>query len=208
MARAANQKLKILYILKLLERSDETHVVTMKAILGELADHGIQAERKRIYDDLDALRRFGYPIVAKRGRMAGYYLAPEGREGLLQENRLSQTAPEGGSDPTATEEWTDREAAVDREPEWLWDGDTKIELFCEEKTAENILREFSGTDRIRVKAGRKMGSVLLKFKAKPGEAFYSWLAGFGCRVKLGSPSVVIKEYRKYLKEIRNLYKEE
>ena len=37
MARAANQKLKILYILKLLEHSDETHVVTMREILAELA---------------------------------------------------------------------------------------------------------------------------------------------------------------------------
>lgn len=189
MARAANQKLKILYILKLLEQSDETHAVTMKEILGELSAHGIQAERKRIYDDLDALRRFGYPIVAKRGRMAGYYLAGE--------------APDAAGDGTEH-----GRTAAGEEPGWLLSGDTKVELCCEEETAEEIVKKLGGRSPVRAKAGKKPGTAALKLKVNAGGEFYGWLAGFGCRVRIVGPPAVIKDYRRYLKEIRNLYKTE
>ena len=74
MAKPGNQKLKILYIIRLLEESDEEHVVTTRDILEELESRGIPAERKGIYDDLEALRAFGFSIIGKRGRSAGYYL--------------------------------------------------------------------------------------------------------------------------------------
>ena len=41
-----------------------------------LASNGIAAERKSIYDDIEALRTFGMDIVeSKRGRFFGYYVA-------------------------------------------------------------------------------------------------------------------------------------
>lgn len=215
MARAANQKLKILYILKLLEQSDETHIVTMKAILGELAAHGIQAERKRIYDDLEALRRFGYPIIAKRGRMAGYYLEASGQEWIPAGKAAEQ--PQSREDRTgegdAAEKYGEAagfraEPAVSGElPDWLSQGDTKVELSCAKETARCILEGLGGKSPVRVKVGKRAGHVLLKMKVKQGSAFYGWLAGFGCQVRLEGPPAVIKEYRRFLKEIRNLYKE-
>ncbi len=36
---------------------------------------GITAERKSIYDDIEALREFGLDVQYKRGRPGGYYLA-------------------------------------------------------------------------------------------------------------------------------------
>ncbi len=218
MARTANQKLKILYVLKLLETSDETHVITMKEILEELARHGIRAERKRIYDDLDALREFGYSIIGKRGRMAGYYL--ESREGLPAFPKMEKTARavlrqdagkmkkdvwKGAEVPEETEK-ADRRQMKTAEYEWL-SGDTKVELLCEDKMAAFILEELGENSSIREKASKKAGSAVLKLRVKQSREFYGWLARFGCRVRVNGPSFIIREYRKYLKEIRNMYKE-
>lgn len=69
MARQANQKLKILYLRQmLLDETDDDHGLTMAEIIGRLAEHGISAERKAIYRDLDSLRDFGMEII-KRSRM-------------------------------------------------------------------------------------------------------------------------------------------
>ncbi len=75
MARSTNQKLKLLYLLKFLQRqSDEGHPVTMADMIEELAKHDIPAERKSIYDDLEALRSFGVDVVQLRGKQPGYYI--------------------------------------------------------------------------------------------------------------------------------------
>ncbi|MBR3473715.1 MAG: WYL domain-containing protein [Oscillospiraceae bacterium] len=75
MPRSANQKLKLLVLLRFLQRqSDEQHPVTMQQMIEELARWDISAERKSLYDDLEALRSFGADVVAQRGRAPGYYL--------------------------------------------------------------------------------------------------------------------------------------
>lgn len=88
MAKSSNQKLKLLYILKLLnEKTDETHVLSPAALIKELDTYGIHAERKSIYDDIDCLIRFGYDILyVKAGTGSGYYLAD--REFELPELKL------------------------------------------------------------------------------------------------------------------------
>ncbi len=76
MAKSPKQKLKLLYLLKILwENSDDAHPCTMADIISQLWECGIIAERKTIYDDMDALREFGFDIIARRGKGAGYYLA-------------------------------------------------------------------------------------------------------------------------------------
>ena len=52
----------------------------MQEILEKLTECGVNAERKSIYDDLDALREFGLDIKYKRGRPGGYYLAGRNAE--------------------------------------------------------------------------------------------------------------------------------
>ena len=75
MPRSANQKLKLLYLMQLLlRRSDEAHPLTAQQMIDELARRGIGAERKSIYDDLEALRVFGLDIVQARGKTTGYYV--------------------------------------------------------------------------------------------------------------------------------------
>lgn len=66
MARKANQKLKILYLRQmLLEETDDYHGLTMAQIIAKLAEHGVPAERKAIYRDLDSLRDFGMEIIKR-----------------------------------------------------------------------------------------------------------------------------------------------
>lgn len=88
MAKSANQKLKLLYLLKILtEQSDEEHCMSAQALIDALGAYDIKAERKSIYDDIAQLMDFGYDIVlvkAKNG--GGYYLA--GREFELAELKL------------------------------------------------------------------------------------------------------------------------
>ena len=75
MAKSANQKLKLLYIARLLMRkSDENHLISTAQIIEELGRNGISAERKSIYDDIESLRYFGLDIIQIKGRQGGYYL--------------------------------------------------------------------------------------------------------------------------------------
>ena len=75
MAKSRNQKGKILVIEHLLQGTGESRIVTMQEILDKLLEYGITAERKSIYDDIEALREFGLDVQYKRGRPGGYYLA-------------------------------------------------------------------------------------------------------------------------------------
>jgi predicted DNA-binding transcriptional regulator YafY len=67
MAKGANQKLKLLYLIKiLLEKTDEMHIITMPEILSSLESYGVTAERKSIYDDFEALRLYGMDIIGEQ----------------------------------------------------------------------------------------------------------------------------------------------
>jgi len=76
MPKNPNQKLKLLYLMKILqERTDENHDMTLSEIQDELARYGIKAERKSLYDDIEALRVFGIDIEKRRSKTHGYYIA-------------------------------------------------------------------------------------------------------------------------------------
>lgn len=88
MARSSKQKMKLLYLLKILtERTDENHCLSAQELIEELSGYDIKAERKSIYDDISCLLDFGYDIVCVRQRVGGgYYLAE--REFELPELKL------------------------------------------------------------------------------------------------------------------------
>lgn len=76
MPKSTNQKLKILYLMRMLEeRTDDAHVLTLAEIQESLASLGISAERKSLYDDMEALRTFGIPVERRGGKDGGYYIA-------------------------------------------------------------------------------------------------------------------------------------
>ena len=69
-----NQKLKILYLMKiLLEKTDETHSITMSEILESLEAYGVSAERKSIYNDIENLRLYGLDIIGEKEDRAFSY---------------------------------------------------------------------------------------------------------------------------------------
>ncbi|HOO27188.1 MAG TPA: WYL domain-containing protein [Lachnospiraceae bacterium] len=88
MARSSNQKLKLLYLLKILtEHTNEQHPMNTAALIKALEAYGISAERKSIYSDIEELIHFGIDIEKSGGRRnAGYYVA--GREFELAELKL------------------------------------------------------------------------------------------------------------------------
>lgn len=66
MPKGQNQKLKLLYLMKiLLEKTDDRHSLTMPEILTALQSYGIEAERKSIYTDIDALRLYGLDVIGE-----------------------------------------------------------------------------------------------------------------------------------------------
>ena len=76
MPKKAKQKLKLIRVRDiLLEESDENHPIPVKHIIERLAEYGIEAERKSIYEDIEELQAYGMDIVSLRGNGAGYYVA-------------------------------------------------------------------------------------------------------------------------------------
>ena len=75
MARMPNQKLKLIYLSRILqERTDKDHGLTLSEISSALNEYGISAERKSLYDDIEALRLCGLDICTARDSHVRYYL--------------------------------------------------------------------------------------------------------------------------------------
>jgi len=74
MARVPNQKMKTMYIMQLfLDKTDETHYITMVEILKHLKNNDISAERKSIYADIDALKLYGFDIQGFQEKGTYFY---------------------------------------------------------------------------------------------------------------------------------------
>lgn len=71
-----NQKKKLLAVLQiLLQRTDENHTLSAQDILSILAsEYGIDAERKGIYADIEALKDMQIHIEQNKGSTPGYYV--------------------------------------------------------------------------------------------------------------------------------------
>ena len=75
MANTPNQKLKQLYLMKILmEQSDEEHPMSVKDIIEHLRLYGIAAERKSLYTDIERLTDFGINVVSQRTNTVGYFV--------------------------------------------------------------------------------------------------------------------------------------
>lgn len=77
MAKTENQKLKLLYLLKIFtEETDENHMLTMPQIIDRLADYGIHADRKTLYLDFAELNKMDEVeiVTVKEGRNTYYHM--------------------------------------------------------------------------------------------------------------------------------------
>ena len=74
--KSSNHKLKIMYLMKiLLDRTDETHSITMPEIIDALEAYGISAERKSLYNDIENLRVYGLDVIGvQEDRTYSYHI--------------------------------------------------------------------------------------------------------------------------------------
>ena len=59
----------------LLEKTDEENTMTINDMIAELERYGITAERKSIYDDIEALRHYGIDIATRKTKTTDYFVA-------------------------------------------------------------------------------------------------------------------------------------
>lgn len=75
MARGAGQKIKILYLMKIMyELTDDEHGLTISKMAEELERYGITAERKALYDDIETLCEFGMDIEKRKEKSVTYHV--------------------------------------------------------------------------------------------------------------------------------------
>ncbi len=91
MAKSANQKTKLLHLSRiLLRQTDEDHPLSVAQLIQALEREGIRAERKSVYDDLEALRLFGLDVQCRKGKAPGWFIGE--REFELPEVKLLMDA--------------------------------------------------------------------------------------------------------------------
>ena len=74
MPRSANQKLKLYYLAKIMiAKTDDDHYLTMPQIKDMLEEYGITADRKSLYDDMEALRTLGIDVLLEHEGKNYYY---------------------------------------------------------------------------------------------------------------------------------------
>lgn len=96
MSKTAGAKLRILHLLRIFwEHTDEDHTLTMPEILDLLEGQGIEAERRAVYGDIEALRSFGFDIERRKTKTYDYCLAS--RDFELPELKLLVDAVQASS---------------------------------------------------------------------------------------------------------------
>lgn len=76
MANNPKAKLKTLYVMRILQdETDAEHGLSLRQIIERLSDYGIEAERKSLYRDIEALREFGLDIRTYQRNPVEYAIA-------------------------------------------------------------------------------------------------------------------------------------
>ncbi len=185
MAKSCNQKLKILYLMELLnEKSQKNEMASMQEIIDFLAQRGVQAERKSIYDDMDALRIYGMDIRYNRKRPGGYYLVKDGEE--KPETNLTE-------EPSGPQLETEKKKDTKR-----------LKLLCEKKVQPQVEEYFGKILNAKEKDEQR---VILTVEHRVDMALYGWLTAMGKQAKLIKPKKVSSAFRDHLKNVLKEYKE-
>lgn len=188
-----------MYLEKMLRGTGENGVITMQEILSELLEHGIRAERKSIYDDMEVLRSFGMNVRFRRGRLGGYYVAgqtarqeempsvPAGEELCGRENPPAEAKPDA---------WR-----AHRDPS----GSTgkKMKLRCSSDIRKEAETYFGGNARYTPKED---GTFTVTAELAEDRNFYGWLTAMGESVHILKPKKAAQAYRDYLKTLAKSYK--
>lgn len=226
MAKSHNQKAKILFLAQMLRESGENRVLSMQDILAGLLEYGIQAERKSIYDDIEALRDFGMDVRFKRGRPGGYYLAGQTaaeKEEEKPDNQkradvlFARETPETIEKPeeAQTVKASGKKSAPDKQavrPEdrrnWKFDkkapvSEKTMKLLCSNRLKKEV-KEYFGRDAEYKEKGPGYFTVTAGQLGDP--QFFGWLTAMGKDVHIVKPKKTAQAYRDYLKSLAKEYK--
>lgn len=206
MAKSHNQKIKILILEKLLSGTGEHKVVTMQEILDNLGQYGISAERKSIYDDMEALRDFGYDIQYKRGRTGGYYLQPKAEEKTGEdatENGEAGTICQSGAEDTAKSRTEESGGNSSVRSEEISEAGKTMKLLCKKESEEEIREYFGSIGKYKIKTS---GQLSVAAPQISGPYFFGWLTSMGQDVHIVKPKKIASAYRDYLKTLAKDYK--
>ena len=134
MSRGQNQKLKLYFLNQImLERTDETHWLTMSEILKALEEYEVTAERKSIYTDLQELKIFGTIVDSEqRGKLTYYHVIE--RTFDLPELKLLVDAIQSSKFIT-----------VNKTNKLI----SKLEAFCSKEDAKKLQRQVFVQNRIK-----------------------------------------------------------
>lgn len=195
MAKSNNQKAKILFLEHMLRGTGENRTVSMQEILDQLSERGITAERKSVYDDMEALRVFGMDVRFKRGRPGGYYLA-----GQMASEEEAMPVAEGHTEKVdSSVKMPDRSAFVRNESY----SDKKMKLICEAESEKQIKEYFGDAAEYSI---REDGYIQVTSMILSDAQFFGWLTAMGTSVKVVKPKKVGQAYRDYLKTLAREYK--
>lgn len=199
MAKSRNQKAKILVLEHLLCETGENRAVTMQEILETLAENGINAERKSVYDDLEALREFGMAVKYKRGRPGGYYIA--GQTAQEKSETVSRPVRRQAQTEPAVREVQVRHFVLDESE--IQDTEKTMKLLCRE-TREKEVREYFGIHgNYKFKDS---GYISITAPQISGPQFFGWLTFLGRDITIVKPRKTAAAYRDYLKLLAKEYK--
>ena len=232
MAKQSNQKAKLLYLQKFLtEETDAQHGITIAGLVDRLAEAGIAAERKSLYDDIDVLRAFGLQIETVRGRANSYKLVSRvlkpqdvvkagkvlketgtaGANGIIEAlcSLLSKYDAEAvkaelaAAKPKRAAKTAKAAAAETQQAEPVnMEAAEAVELKCTAELKDTVMAYLGASAQIVKEKG---SNVTIGGQAVCDEAFYMQLIKWS-GVKLSEPSERRKEFKKYCKKIISQYK--
>lgn len=217
MAKQSNQKGKLLYVRQiLLRKTDAQHGVTIADITQGLAQHGIAAERKSLYDDIETLRACGMEIETVRGRANSYRAVNRviTAQEVLQIAAVSKELAQclcgllSVYEAEAVQQKLDAVIGVIPAPAAQPQPSAQAEeeaaeLKCAKEIAPEVLAYLGSGAQI---AKEKGSSVYIAAQVVFTPAFYAQLVKWGGQVKLNAPAARRKEFVKFCKKIISQYK--
>ena len=203
MAKSNNQKAKILYLERMLQETGEHKTLSMQDILAGLGEHGINAERKSIYDDVEVLRSIGMDIRYTRERPGGYYLYGQSTDQV----KPSEERKEIQLDSQAVKKNEAEAPTLSGYRQLLACSARKIKkeirLLCAGAVQDEVRGFFCEDAEYKMK---ESGDFTVTAELPENAKFYGWLTGMDGSVRILKPKKSALAYRDYLKSLAKEYK--
>ena len=142
MPKGTNQKLKLYYLSRIMvEKTDDEHVLTMPEIQRYLEGYGVTADRKSLYDDLEALRVLGIDVIGEKdGRNYVYHV------GKKQFEKISERV----NIPVSLRRWVPDKQIINEKTRETMESELSHALEGNESFCREIVSEIEETLRMYV----------------------------------------------------------